>query len=151
MEFDKTKVFTTFNCDEVRVGSKGYFADSKESLVTKVNLEDKDYCCTLSRIDAKDDLPFQLGVGGFFRYFYLVEEPKEKTKRPCTREELIEMLKKQGLPMLKEKNSKGNYTVIIRSFTDTEITLGYGACYTQYEKLCEDYTLLDGTELWVED
>lgn len=85
---------------------------------------------------------------GVYTHCAEIEEPK---KRPCTREELIGMLKKQGLPMLKEKNSKENYTVVIRSFTETEITLGHGACYTSYENLCEQYTLIDGTELWVEE
>lgn len=32
MEFDKSRVFTALNADEIKVGSKGYFADNLRSL-----------------------------------------------------------------------------------------------------------------------
>lgn len=32
MEFDKAKVFTVLNADEVKIGSSGYFADNLRSL-----------------------------------------------------------------------------------------------------------------------
>lgn len=32
MEFAKAKIFTALNADEVKVGSKGYFADNLRSL-----------------------------------------------------------------------------------------------------------------------
>lgn len=36
MEFDKSRVFTALNAEEVKVGSKGYGSDSMEDLKNKV-------------------------------------------------------------------------------------------------------------------
>lgn len=144
MEFDKSKVFTAFNADEVKIGSKGYFADTKEELIDNVQSEIFGFC-TLKEVEITSELPFWTNAS-HYHYFYLVEKPKEKTKRPCTREELIEMLKKQGLPML--KSSAGNYYYTIKSIGDNNVYINENR---SYESLCELYTLIDGTELWVEE
>lgn len=147
MEFDKSKVYTVFNADEVKIGSKGYFADTKEYLTSHVKFENKDFYCTLDEARHNSELPFMTN-GCVYRYFYLVEEPKEKTKRPCTREELLEMLKKQGLPMLKSNLDGVNYVVTVITGTLCHV---YDCGDYNYQGLCETFTLLDGTELWVEE
>lgn len=155
MEFDKSKVFTSFNCDEVKIGSKGYVADSKETLIHIVQTENKHYFVKMiGHNESNGNYPFIADKNiCAYSYFYLVEEPKEPTKRPCTREELVEMLKKQRLPMLLDKHNNVIYNFIhmdinvvncISYIGDTLIS------YT-YDELCEEYTLLDGTELWVEE
>lgn len=147
MMFDTSKVFTVFNCDEVKVGSKGYFADTKVTLIHRVQSDNKDCCGVLENI-YDDDYAFLLDDCARYRYFYLVEEPKEKVKRPCTREELLEMLKKQELPMLKCNLNSINYSVTEIANTSCFI-YERGGC--TYQELCENYTLIDGTELWVEE
>lgn len=150
MEFDKSKVYTPFNCDEVKIGSKGYFSDIKGNLIYRVTAENKNFYHTLIGIDNSNEAeyPFETDTDSKYNYFYLVEEPKEKVKRPCTREELLGMLKKQGLPMLKCNLNGIDYMV-------EKIADGY--CFVNdcgnyiYQELCENYTLLDGTELWVEE
>lgn len=150
MKFDKSKVFTTFNCDEVKVGSKGYFADSKEGLISRVQSEAEIDYDTLYRVDVSaDDFVF-LTIGDCpYRYFYLVEEPQEPKKRACTKEELIEILKKQGLPMLKNKD--GKYYTISKIDSTRVIFCDELVFDFDYENLCLMFTLLDGTELWVEE
>ncbi len=37
MNFDKSKVFTALNADEVKVGSRGYFANNLDTLKRLVN------------------------------------------------------------------------------------------------------------------
>lgn len=39
MEFDKLKVFTPFNCEEVKVGSKGYVSENAEE-----KIKEMDFC-----------------------------------------------------------------------------------------------------------
>lgn len=81
--------------------------------------------------------------------WYRLDEIKELTKRPCTREELIEMLKKQGLPMLMFKYSGYMYSVVKFTYNEVTFTSDAGGFSYTYEELCNKYTLLDGTELWV--
>ena len=75
-----------------------------------------------------------------------IEEQDEPKKRPCTREELIEMLKKQGLPMLKHLCNVVRTVISIHQETVFD---DVGAL--SYLELCEQYTLLNGTELWMEE
>lgn len=65
-----------------------------------------------------------------------------------TREELIEMLKKQGLPMLKCVLTDISY--MVERIKDNSCFVFDCLNYT-YQQLCEHFTLLDGTELWVEE
>lgn len=145
MEFDKSKVFTPFNCSEVKIGSKGYVSDYYECLEDYV----KDEFTTISKFGTLvyNDGKFQLeNDNTTYQLFYLVEEPKEKTKRPCTRGELIKMLRKQGLPMLKHLS---NVVRTVISIHQENVFDEVGAM--SYLELCNQYTLLDGTELWVEE
>lgn len=75
----------------------------------------------------------------------------EEEKRPCTREELIEMLKKQGVSMLIFKDSGFLHCVL--KITRDEVTfISESGCFSYtYEQLCNRFTLLDGTKLWVEE
>lgn len=77
----------------------------------------------------------------------------EETKRPCTMEELLKMLKKQGLPFVQKRYLNEDpadicYTLAISSMTKNTVTLENGECHG-YGYLCEHYTLLDGADLWV--
>ena len=151
MEFDRSKVFTPFNADEVKCGSKGIVADRKVDLIEYVTRSNGQDLSELKDVDIspKCNLPFSVCIGlntCHYEYFYLVEEPKEPKKRPCTREELLELLKKQELPMLKQYND--TIYLVDRLFSDV--------CFIDevkftYQEVCENYTLLDGTALWMEE
>lgn len=81
MEFDKTRVYSICNADEVKVGSKGYFADSISELKKKVN--EGNELLTLVKIYGEESATrFSASTISSYILFYLVEEPKEKIYRP---------------------------------------------------------------------
>ena len=81
MEFDKTRVYTVCNADEVKVGSKGYFADSISDLKKKV--DEGSELLTLTKIYGEESATrFSVSPISSYILFYLVEEPKEKVYRP---------------------------------------------------------------------
>lgn len=81
MEFDKTRVYSAYNADEVKVGSKGYFADSISELKKKV--DEGNELLTLTKIYGEESATrFSISPISSYILFYLVEEPKEKVYRP---------------------------------------------------------------------
>ena len=83
MEFEKSRVYTAVNAEELPIGSKCIFADTLGALSAKVQSEEyKDFITILKRIyndgfynrfDTGDDL---------FCYAYLVEPPSKPKYRP---------------------------------------------------------------------
>lgn len=151
MDFDNSKAYTLFNADQLKDGSKGYFHDNASTLKDIVRIDNKHWFGTVELNKGTDkDYPFRNKEEKTdWRYFYLVEEPKEPTERPCTREELVEMLKKQGMFLLKSHDG-GIHTVISIANESLNFVAIANDDY-DYDKLCETFTLLDGTELWVEE
>ena len=81
MEFDKTRVYSAYNADEVKVGSKGYFADSISDLKKKV--DEGSELLTLTKIYGEESATrFAITSISSYILFYLVEEPEEKVYRP---------------------------------------------------------------------
>lgn len=78
MEFDKSKVYTAVNADELKIGSKVYTADCLGTLQELVEAGLKDKVTTIREIESVD-------YGGRFydgiacwHLAYLVSEPEEK-------------------------------------------------------------------------
>lgn len=112
--------------------------DSDENLKGKVYV-----VCILTEeemLETGRDYPVR-ALDSAFKHCAEIEEP---TKRPCTKEELVEMLKKQGLPML----MSGGVLYTIENIQNV-VAVAYS--HFTYKDLCENFTLLDGTELWVEE
>lgn len=85
MEFDKSKVYTALNADEVKSGSIGFVANTLADLENK--LKETDSYCTveISDINCKATVNrFVINNDGdmSFPLFYLLEEPEEKKFRP---------------------------------------------------------------------
>lgn len=84
MKFDVSKVYTSVNADEVKIGSIGYFADNLKSLhnLVQENREtQKDII--LDILDTSNGARFAADCYGcLYNLFYLVEEPKEEKHRP---------------------------------------------------------------------
>lgn len=152
MPFDKTKVFSCVDANEIKVGSKGYVGDDYLLLIETVCDRDSAYLKTLVDIGT-NEYPFvcRMPDGSLcpWGFFYLIEEPKESTKRVCTKDELADMLKKQGFPILRKRHMYRD-CVSIRSMHIDSVTMCDGNCYT-YEELCNYFMLLDGSPLWLED
>ncbi len=81
MDFDETRLYTVVNADKVKIGSKGYFADTLATLKQKItdNLPLEKLTQVFSE---KASARFVSQIPMSFFLFYLVEEPEEKKYRP---------------------------------------------------------------------
>ena len=81
MEFDKSKVYTAVNADELKIGSRCIFADTVRGLRRKVE-EDTDCVETFYRLynNGVDDL--FVGNNFTYCYAYLIEPPAEPSHKP---------------------------------------------------------------------
>ncbi len=164
MEFDKSKVYTALNADEVKVGSKGYFADNLSALKRVVEQEDTSAYGKLDKIydDSCSYRFLQMEELQDYALFYLVEEAKEKTIRPYKdTDEMIEDFKRRfnaNIPFIwiKSKGMEENKHLITR-FSDadkvTKVTINLEmVVYTiRLYTLFDDYTYLDGSPCGIEE
>lgn len=161
MEFDKSKVYTLVNADEVKVGSKGYFADNVKVLKEAVLTEDSvmfgeveeifdDFASRRFGIKDEDEA----GAG----LFYLVEEPKEKNLRPYKdTEEMIDHFcrhfnlipSEYHLPMIWVRDEKGNKLLVHTVYRDGDFLAGDKEL--SLNDLCREYTYLDGSPCGIEE
>jgi len=77
MEFDKSKVFTAVNADELKVGSKVICADNLHAL--KFCVEEEIYMTTIKEVMPEDCmLRFGTKEGEEYALAYLIQPPEEK-------------------------------------------------------------------------
>ena len=156
MEFQKENVYTALNADEVKVGSKGYFADKLETL--RAFVSENEVPRTLVEVLGEEyERRFDEG-GNPWNLFYLVEEPEEETYRPYeTTDEMIEDFKERAKayganffkcpmfnPTIWVKDKKSNSKYLISAFGETNVYLSSIDEYS-LELLFEDFTYLDGS------
>ena len=146
--FDTSKVYTAANADEVKVGSKGFFADSLAGLrsnvfseyttlreLTDVYNEHVDH-----RFESNDDV---------YNLFYLVEEPEEKTFRPySSREELLSALKKQACPFYVYENHTDDMLAVTRICNDVIYLNGEPISFLE---LKDNFHFQDGSPCGIEE
>ena len=138
MEFDKTRVYTALNADEVKVGSKGYFADSISELKRKVSEGDEPL--TLVKICEEEAATrFATFSASVYFLFYLVEEPKEKKYQPYYNTDEI-----PGGALLKTVVCGDGTRLLIIAVEEKRVCLGYQGWVDLYD-LYEYYTWPDGT------
>ncbi len=75
MEFDKSKVYTALNADELKIGSKVICANNLDSLRRKVN-EDSDITEVREIVDESNERRFRTEFSGLWPLAYLVSEPE---------------------------------------------------------------------------
>lgn len=169
MEFDKSKVYTALNADEVKVGSKGYFADTLSQLEYAV-LGDIDYGMIDKILPTNAEYRFKSRYSTMFNLFYLIEEPKEKKFRPYKdTDEMIEDFKirynsyggwnGKNNPMyspliwIKSKGAEKNKYLITRFSDNDKVTMTFEKIVysTNLRILSDDYTYLDGSPCGIEE
>ena len=77
MEFDKSRVYTSLNADELKVGSQVFVANSLEMLrrhVAESEITDRLYNIQ----DEENPYRFMLSNGSCYNLAYFVSEPEEK-------------------------------------------------------------------------
>lgn len=156
MEFDKNKVFSVLNADEVKVGSKGFFSDDLASLTNMVKTDAQINLYVVKEIMGTGFPARFVADYGSWHLFYLVEKPKENTYRPyANTKELLEDYKERvrmygaelsDCPMIhpaiwvKDKNNIP-YSFIIHSAYRGAV----GTVTRTIEELFEEFTYLDGS------
>ena len=77
MEFDKSKVYTSLNADELKIGSKVFAANCISILKRKVH--DENCINEVKKIlEENYERRFQLDYDGTYPFVYLISEPEEK-------------------------------------------------------------------------
>ena len=90
MEFDKSKVYTALNADELEVGSTVIVADSLQGLKDRVNksASDEDYISRIGSILPETAIHrFKTLWGGEYPLAYLISPPKEPEYKPFSNSE----------------------------------------------------------------
>ena len=98
MEFDKSRVYTALNADELPIGSKCVFADTVKALRKKVQADDYvQYVQPFIRLhDNGYDVQFLAGCY-LYAYAYLIEPPAEPKYKPFESvDKAMEAIKKHG-------------------------------------------------------
>lgn len=158
MEFDKSRVYTALNADELKVGDKVIVADDPIYLKTLVEIGselstikeiyDGNYMCRFSV--AGDDYSYNLA--------YLVERAGEKKWRPYENcNEMIADFKKRfnvdwadyEKPLIWVKLNIDNLTSLITDFFIDVIYMSN--LEMSLEGLFNDYTYLDGSPCGIEE
>ena len=144
MKFDKTRVYTASNADEVKVGSKGYFADSISDLKKKVN-EGKELFILVKIFGEEAAARFSVFAASSYILFYLVEEPKEKIYRPYD-----DTAKMPNGAILNTVVSREGTRLLITATEDKRVYLGPQGWVSLLD-LYQYYTWPNGTPCGVEE
>ena len=112
MEFDKSRIFTTLNADELKIGSKVIVSDNLSKL--KEYVHSNANICTLKNIEDESCI-YRFGIeGNNFILAYLIEEPEGPNE--CE-------VKEEDEPLLKAKTKDCNITVDRHILVDTILAL----------------------------
>lgn len=161
MEFDKLKVYTALNADEIKPGSKGYFVDTLENLKDVVQNERSKYYGEIKEIEAESyGCRFCKKDSYGYSLFYLVEEPKKKELRPYKdTDEMIDHFCRHfnlipqdyRLPTLWVKNDNRKY--LITRVSENTVTICFENDVHTFSLiiLFYDYTWLDGSPCGIEE
>ena len=143
MEFDKSRVYTALNADELPIGSRCVFADTIHDLRKKVESDSVQrsvyvlrYICDSSKMER-----FEEDDNAVFLLAYLIEPPVEPKYKPFESvEKAIEASKKHGGWV---KDKKNNVQLLVVGFDDDNgffLGNGYSCSYTV---LFLDYVFAD--------
>lgn len=173
MKFYVDKVFMSLNADDVKIGSKGYCADSLVNLKTAVENEVKLAYGEVTRINDKDCL-YRFCIDSIIdkAFFYFVEEPEKKPRPYSNPEEMIEDFKKRYNsyggwsgkdnpmynPLIWIKSKATGFRHLVTDYGDNDncghcnkSCIWIGTLPIKFKELYERYTYLDGTPCGIKE
>ena len=118
MEFEKSRVYTALNADELPIGSKCVFADTIQDLRKKVESDSvQRFVYVLRSIcDSSKMERFEEDDNAVFLLAYLIEPPVEPKYKPFeSLEKAMEAIKKHGGWV---KDKKNNVQLLVVGFDD---------------------------------
>lgn len=139
MEFDKSKVYTAVNADELKVGSKVYVSDNIYYL--RECVEDNFESCILARVmSEKEPKRFCIDKSNEkWQLVYLIEPPAKPKYKPFESiDKAMEAIKKHG-GWIKKKSNRYQYIVIAKSPTSLRLFDGWFTL----EAIFYDYVFAD--------
>lgn len=150
--FDTSKVYTSVNADDVKIGSKGYFADTLAGLRLDVFSKYTNPHELTDVYNDHVDHRFESNDGNnvdVYSLFYLVEEPEEKTFRPySSREEFLSALKKQAYPFYVYENHTDDTLAVTRICNDVIYLNGEPISFLE---LKDNFHFQDGSPCGIEE
>ena len=144
MEFDKSRVYTAVNADELKIGSKCIFADTVKALRKKVQADDyAQYVQPFIRLhDNGYDVQF-LADCYLYNYAYLIEPPAEPKYKPFESvEKAMDAIKKHGGWV---KDVEAHRTLLVHAYekNDSGNNLMIGCSWVCLEELYEIFVFAD--------
>ena len=143
MEFDKSRVYTAVNADELPIGSECFFADTIFHLRKEVI--DGFISSTLERIDSDDFTARFVDDGGYrYIYAYLIEPPAEPKYKPFESvEKAMEAIKAHGGWVKDKKTDDLKLITSIGKISDSVGSIGVGGSYYTFTTFLDRYVFAD--------
>ena len=145
MEFDKSRVYTALNADELKIGSKCIFADTVKALRKEVQADDyAQYVQPFIRLhDNGYDVQF-LTDCYVYNYAYLIEPPAKPKHSPFESvDKAMEAIKAHG-GWVKDKTTDDLKLITsIGKISDSVGSIGVGGSYYTFTTFLDRYVFAD--------
>lgn len=145
MEFDKSRVYTALNADELPIGSKCVFADTVKALREEVETGDtvdvvRKFTGLYGCVQDYGDIQFSDGFYTY-NYAYLIEPPAEPKYKPFESiEKAMEAIRKHG-GWIKSKTNQGYF--LIGALKSKKFTIIGHEYWEPFSFLLEHYVFAD--------
>ena len=143
MEFDKSRVYTALNADELEVGSKVIVADTLQGLKDRLNKSafDENYTIRIGGILPETEIHrFKTSLGNNYPLAYLISPPKEPKYKPFSDT-------KTALRIIAEHGGwvKGDDTYYLVTGVNlvTEVEIRIRDCWISATYALENFTFAD--------
>ena len=138
MEFDKSKVYTALNADELPIGSKCIFADTVKGLRRKVE-EPIDCVETFHRLHSDGGNDSFVGSDGVYCYAYLIDPPPRHIYKPFeSGEKAMKTIKKHG-GWVEDEGTGCKFLVLGYGIHKEDFSIYIKSEWTSLEDLFMDY------------
>ena len=145
MEFDKSRVFSAVNADELKVGSKVICADTVKGLRKKVQADDyAQYVQPFIRLHYNGyDVQF-LADCYVYNYAYLIEPPSKPKYRPFESvDKAMEAIKAHGRYVIKTNNMMSAFRVTEDDEDQEESRIFIDSHWYSLQELCRLFVFAD--------